>query len=81
MIRNFLMCRHNLILNIPFCVLRQHVLYQQTSKKTQANWVISMMSILSDTHLTALITFVALEVCILKDKGVDKKKWHDENTK
>lgn len=40
-----------------------------------------MMSILSDTHLTALITFVVLEKCILKDKGVDKKKWHDENTK
>ena len=36
-------------------------------------WVISMMSIPSDTHLTALITFVALEKYILKDKGVDKE--------
>lgn len=38
-----------------------------------------MMSIPSDTHLTALIISVALEKCILIDKGADKKQWHDEN--
>ena len=67
------MCRNNWVLNILFCDLRQHVLYQQTRKKPHTKGVISTMSIPSDTHLTALITFVALEKCILKDKGVDKK--------
>lgn len=32
-----------------------------------------MMSVLSDTHLTALITFAILERGILNEKGVDKK--------
>lgn len=49
-------------------------------KKPHTNlYGISVASIPSDSHLTALITFVALEKCILKDKGPDKKKWHDEN--
>lgn len=34
---------------------------------------ISMMSVLSDTHLTALITFAILERGILNEEGVNKK--------
>lgn len=70
MIRNVFMCRNHQALHIPFCDLSTFFTNELGKKPC---WVIRMMSIPSDTHLTALITSVVLEKCILKDKGADKK--------